>query len=135
MAKYLHTVDAINPHDGLIAAVSPVADVFHVTIRKLAAATSYGRGTLLDLSTGTAGDGKMVIHGTTPESSETLTANCILAEDYDIGTSVDVTAVAYRTGHFAQPKLIVKAGGSISAADKEALRDVGILLSDAFAVS
>ena len=42
------------------------------------------------------------------------------------------TAVAYRTGHFNSNALIV--GGeeyTFSAADKEALRSVGILISDA----
>ena len=135
MAVSLSEIQVVEPYDGLIASTTPKADAFHVTIRKLGTAATYKRGTLLDLSTGSAGDGKMVIHGTTAESNETLTPNCILADDYEIGTAADVTAVAYRTGHFAQPKLIVKDGSLITTADKEALRGVGILLSDAFAVS
>jgi hypothetical protein len=131
----LYTAESVNPYDGLVVSAYPPADVFHVTLRKLDSAATLKRGTLLDLSTGTAGDGKMVIHGTTAGSNETLTANCILADDYEVGTAADVIAVAYRTGHFAENKLTVKSGASISATDKETLRDLGILLSDAFELS
>ena len=131
----LYEVTAIDPHDGLIAATFPPADVFHITIRKLDAAATLKRGSLLDLSSGTAGDGKFVIHGTTAASNETLTANCILAEDTAVGTAADVTALAYRTGHFVENKLILAAGATLATGAKEALRDVGILLSDGFDVS
>lgn len=131
----LYEVTAIDPHDGLIAATFPPADVFHITIRKLDAAATLKRGSLLDLSSGTAGDGKFVIHGTTAASNETLTANCILAEDTAVGTAADVTALAYRTGHFVENKLILAAAATLATGAKEALRDVGILLSDGFDVS
>ena len=42
-----------------------------------------------------------------------------------------MVAIAYRTGHFNANTLIVKDEYEITAADKEALRSVGILLSDA----
>ena len=49
-------------YDGLIVANEPVADVFTVTIRKEAtAAATYKRGTVLALSAGTAGDGKLAV--------------------------------------------------------------------------
>ena len=118
-------------YDGLIVANEPVADVFTVTIRKEAAAATYKRGTVLALSEGTAGDGKYVILGTEAVSNETLTANCVLAEDVTVGTANDETAVAYRTGHFNSNALIMDAEHTFSAADKEALRGVGILISDA----
>lgn len=70
----------------------------------------------------------MHILGTTV-ASDTATANCILAEDVD--ATSETAALAYRTGHFATNKLIVKDEYTMTAADKEALRDVGILLSDA----
>ena len=86
-------------YDGLIVANEPVADVLTVTIRKEAtAAATYKRGTVLALSAGTAGDGKLVILGSTATTNETLTANCILAEDVEVGTTADVTVLAYRTG-------------------------------------
>jgi hypothetical protein len=131
----LYEVNAIDPHDGLIAAPFPPADVFHITVRKLAAAATLKRGTLLDLSTGSGGDGKYVIHGTNAGANETLTANCILAEDVDVGTAADVTALAYRTGHFIEGKLIIADGATLASGAKEALRDVGILLSDGFSVA
>lgn len=119
-------------YDGLIVANEPVADVFTVTIRKEAtAAATYKRGTVLALSVGTADGGKLVILGTTVASNEVLTANCILAEDVEVGTAADVTALAYRTGHFARNKLIVKDSYILKATDEEDLRKAGILLSDA----
>lgn len=111
-------------YDGLIVANEPVADVLTVTIRKEAtAAATYKRGTVMALSAGTAGDGKLVILGSTATTNETLTANCILAED--------VTVLAYRTGHFARNKLAVASGYTLKATDEEELRKAGILLSDA----
>lgn len=116
-------------YDGLIVANEPVADVFTVTIRKEAtAAATYKRGTVLALSAGT---GKLVILGSTATTNETLTANCILAEDVEVGTTTDVTVLAYRTGHFARNKLAVASGYTLKAADEEELRKAGILLSDA----
>lgn len=118
-------------YDGLIVANEPVADVLTVTIRKEAtAAATYKRGTVLALSAGTA-DGKLVILGSTATTNETLTANCILAEDVEVGTTADVTVLAYRTGHFARNKLAVASGYTLKATDEEELRKAGILLSDA----
>lgn len=117
-------------YDGLIVANEPVADVFTVTIHKEATtAATYKRGTVLALPAGTAGDGKLVILGST--ATETLTANCILAEDVEVGTATDVTVLAYRTGHFARSKLAVASGYTLKATDEEELRKAGILLSDA----
>lgn len=116
-------------YDGLIVANEPVADVFTVTIRKEAAAATYKRGTVLALSAG--GADKLVILGSTATTNETLTANCILAEDVEVGTTADVTALAYRTGHFARNKLAVANGYTLKATDEEELRKAGILLSDA----
>ena len=125
----LGTVD----YDGLIVTNEPVADVFTATIRKEASAkATLKRGTVLALSSGTAGDGKMVALGTTAASNETLTANAILCDDTEIGTGADVEATAYRTGHFARNKLIFGGSGyALKPADEEALRAAGILLSDA----
>lgn len=116
-------------YDGLIVANEPVADVFTVTIHKEAtAAATYKRGTVLALP---AGDSKLVILGSTATTNETLTANCILAEDVEVGTTADVTVLAYRTGHFARNKLAVASGYILKATDEEELRKAGILLSDA----
>ena len=124
--------------DNLIADMYPPADPFTVKIRKEATtAMVYKRGTVLALSaSGTAADGKMVILGTEPHKTsgaadEVLTANCVLAEDVEVGTDADAVAIAYRTGHFNENMLTVAASYTLSAADKEALRTAGILLSDA----
>ena len=66
-------------------------------------------------------------------AAEVLTPDCILADDIAVGTSAEVTALAYRTGHFARNKIIVKTGYTFTSANEQALRDKGILLSDAVA--
>lgn len=119
-------------YDGLIVANEPVADVFTVTIRREDAGTAtYKRGTVLALPAGTADNGKLVILGPAAADNETLTANCILAEDVEVGPAADVTVLAYRTGHFARNKLAVARGYTLKATDEEELRKAGILLSDA----
>ena len=119
-------------YDGLIVANEPVADVFTVTIRKAAtAAATNTRGTEQTLTARTARDSKQNHLHTTTTTNETLTANCILAEDVEVGTTADVTVLAYRTGHFARNKLAVASGYTLTATDEEELRKAGILLSDA----
>jgi hypothetical protein len=117
--------------ENLINSNIPEADVFSVPMR--AGLGPVKRGTVLALSAGSAGDSAMVILGTTAISNETLTANCVLAEDVETGGSggTAITALAYRTGHFNRNKLIVKAAYTLSATDEEELRKGGILLSDA----
>lgn len=138
MSKRLDETIGTVGYDGLIVDNTPDADVFTVTIRKEAsAAATYKRGTVLALSaSGTSADGKMVILGTDPHKTsgtadEVLEANCVLADDTDVGTAADATALAYRTGHFARNKMIVKTGYTMSATDEENLRKGGILLSGA----
>lgn len=132
MSKRLDENIGTVDYDGLIVTNEPVADVFTVTIRKEASEkATFKRGTVLALSSGTGGDGKMVALGTTAGSNETLTANAILCDDTEIGTAADVEATAYRTGHFARNKLIFSGEYTLKPADEEALRAAGILLSDA----
>ena len=119
-------------YEGLVVDINTPTDVMAVKIRKeTSKAAVLKRGTVLALSAGTAGDGEFVILGTDAKENETLTANCILAEDVEVGTAASAVALAYRTGHFAKDKLIVASGKSFTDKDKEALRDVGILISDA----
>ena len=127
LSKSLGTME----FDGLIADINPKLAVSGGTIRKLSKADTIKRGTVLALSGGTAGDGKMVALGTTAKSNETLTANAILCDDTKVGTDADVEATAYRTGHFARNKLAVASGYTLKATDEEELRKAGILLSDA----
>ena len=126
MSKRLdETIGAVG-FDNLINGQYPPAEVFTV-------AKTYKRGTVLALSAGTAGDGLRVILGTAAKSNETLTANCVLADDVEVGTASDAVATAYRTGHFNKNSLITDNSHAISETDKEALRSAGILLSDAVA--
>ena len=74
----------------------------------------------------------MVILGTEPVGAETLTASVILSDPVDATGGV-APAIAYRTGHFNRPALIVKDGYALTRADEENLRFGGILLSDALA--
>lgn len=107
-------------YDNLINGINPPAEVFHV---ELAAGQGVlERGTLL----ATADGGMVKI-----SSATTGKANAVLADTIDTGDGEAVIAVAYRTGHFNANKLIVADGYEITAADKEALRGVGILISDA----
>lgn len=132
MSKRLDENIGTVDYDGLIVTNEPVADVFTVTIRQeTSEKATFKRGTVLALSSGTGGDGKMVALGTTAGSNETLTANAILCDDTEIGTAADVEATAYRTGHFARNKLIFSGEYTLKPADEEALRAAGILLSDA----
>lgn len=134
MSKRLDETLGTVGYDNLINGSYPPAEPFSVVIRKGAAETTYKRGTVLALS---SSDGEYVILGTAAASggddgtTETLTANAILAEDVTVGTANDETAVAYRTGHFNSNALIMDEDHTFSAADKEALRGVGILISDA----
>lgn len=129
-------------YDNLIHDTYPEATVFAVTLAAVSAETMLKRGTVLARNA----DGKMVVLGsdvvddaeedeTGSEGTATATpavANCILANDCIAGTD-EVDVEAYRTGHFNRNKLIVADGYELTADDEEALRSVGILLSDAMA--
>lgn len=124
--------------DNLIADSYPPTDVFSV---QLAAGQGVlERGTLL------ARKDNGIMEVITEET--TGKANAVLAEPVDTGEPAvknqegdereitqeepeTVSGIAYRTGHFNACQLIVTETYEITAADREALRTVGILLSDA----
>lgn len=110
-------------YDNLINDATPEAEVFSVQIA--AGQGVLERGTLLATTDG----------GMKKISAETTgKANAVLAEAVDTGNGAAVTGIAYRTGHFNSNGLIVAEGYEITAADKEALRVAGILVSDAVAI-
>lgn len=109
-------------YDNLIHGTYPAAEVFAVELA--AGQGKLERGTLLAKN-----DGGMV----KISAATTGKANAVLADPIDT-TGGAVVGVAYRTGHFNANALIVGDGYEITAADKEALRAVGILLSDAVEV-
>lgn len=117
--------------DGLITDIKPPVIVRGGTIRKLSAAGTLTRGTILAKSTGSAGDGKLVILGTAKATNETLTADCILCEDTAVGTTEDVVAPVYYAGCFDLNKCTVKSGYTASVTDLDKLRERGILFKAA----
>lgn len=117
--------------DGLITDTNPALIVRGGTIRKLGTAGTLKRGTILAKSSGSAGDGKLVVLGNTAASNETLTADCILCDDVEVGTSADVTVPVYFAGCFDPDKCIVKDSYTITEADKDALRQRGIVFKAA----
>ena len=121
MAKRLDNVIGSMSPDNLINGLCPGAEVFSV---QLAAGQGVlARGTLL--ATSDAGMVKI-------SAATTGKANAVLAEEVDATEAA--TGIAYRTGHFNGNCLIVADGYEITAADKEALRVAGILISDAVAI-
>lgn len=119
MARLDEVIGSVG-YDNLINGQTPGAEVF--TVQLAAGQGVLERGTLLATA-----DGGMVKIST----ATTGKANAVLAEEVDTGTGEAVNAIAYRTGHFNANGLIVAEGYEITAADKEALRVVGILISDA----
>ena len=115
--------------DGLLTDIKPAPEVRGGTIRKLSAAATLKRGTILAKSSGTGGDGKLVALGTTAVSNETLTPDCVLCDDVEIGTAADV----YTAGCFDPDKVSVASGYSITDGDKDNLRMRGIVFKAAAA--
>lgn len=127
LSKSLGTME----FDGLIADINPKLVVSGGTIRKLSKADTIKRGTVLAKSGGTAGDNKLVVLGTAATGDEVLTANCILCDDVEVGTSDDVTVPVYLTGCFNTNKCIVADSYTMTEADKDALREGGIFFKAA----
>lgn len=122
-------------YDGLVSDLTPKTEVRAGTIRKLSAAATLKRGTVLAKSSGTAGDGKLVILGTTAETNETLTPDCILCDDVEVGTTADVTVPVYTAGCFDTDKVIVKDGTTLTDAHKDTLRKYGIVFKAVLAAN
>ena len=128
MTRDLHEkLGSVTP-ENLFAGMEPRPLTKAGVIRKFGAAGSLARGTLLAKSSGSAGDGKLVIFGTTAATNETLTADCVLAEDIDVGTANDENALIYISGNFNEDALILASGASLTEDDRTDLRVRGIIL-------
>lgn len=114
--------------ENLFAGMEPRKLTKAGVIRKLGTAGTLKRGTLLAKSSGSAGDGKLVIFGTTAATNETLTADCILAEDIAVGTANDENALVFIQGNFNEDALILASGASLTEDDRDALRIRNIIL-------
>lgn len=115
-------------YDGLVTNLTPSVQVSGGTICKLGAEATYKRGTLLAKSTK---DGKLYILGTTAASGDTLTPNCILCDAAAVGTVQDVLATVYTAGCFDPEKVTVADGYTLTEADKDKLRERGIVFKAA----
>lgn len=127
MAAYYENLGACVP-DNLIAGTDIPIVTASGTIR--AGQNALKRGTVLAISTGTTGDGKLVILGTaaTPET-ETMTAYAILADDVD--ATSEAVAEVYVSGQFNKNALIVGSSYTIKTDDIVALRNGGIFIESA----
>lgn len=122
--------------DGLFTDVVPAVQVRGGTIRKqTTSAVTLKRGTILAKSYGTAGDGKLVVLGTAAVSNETLTPDCILCDDIEVGTAADEKVAVYTAGCFDPDKVSAAASYSITETDKDNLRMRGIVFKDAAAAN
>lgn len=117
--------------DGLITDIKPAPEVRGAVIRKLSAAATIKRGTILAKSSGTAGDGKLVILGTEAASNEVLTPDCILCDDIEVGTAADEKVAVYTAGCFNIDRVAVADSYTITDGDKDNLRMRGIVFKAA----
>ena len=118
--------------DGLITDIKPAPEVRGGVIRKLSAAATLKRGTILAKS---AGDGKLVVLGTADVNNETLTPDCILCDDIEVGTAADEKVAVYTAGCFDIGKVTVSASYTITEGDKDNLRMRGIVFKAAAAAN
>ena len=128
MNRDLHEKLGSMEYEKLFAGLEPKALTHPATIRKLGTAATIKRGTLLAKSSGSGGDGKLVVFGTTAGSNETLTADCILTDDIEVGTAADENVLVYISGNFNEAALILATGATISETDRDELRKKGIIL-------
>lgn len=111
-------------YDNLISGMNPVTLVSGGTIAKLTEAATYMRGTVFAKSTN---DHMLYILGTQAPEGDSLTPDCILCDDKDIGTSADVPTAIYIAGCFNPDKVTVSNGYTMTEADKDKLRERGII--------
>ena len=57
--------------------------------------------------------------------------NCILCDDVEVGTAADATVAVYLAGCFNPDKLTMASSYTMKEADKDALRDAGIVFKAA----
>lgn len=118
--------------DGLITDIKPAPEVRGGVIRELSAAATLKRGTILAKS---SGDGKLVVLGSAAKENETLTPDCILCDDIDVGTAADEKVAVYTAGCFDIGKVTVASTYNITEGDKDNLRMRGIVFKAAAAAN
>lgn len=126
--KYLSSKLGEMEFDGLLTGINPVPIIQGGTIAKGTAAVDLVRGTILAKSTTT---GKLSILGTDAGTGDTLTPDCILCDDVEVGTDADVNVPVYFAGCFDPEKVTVAEGYTLTEADKDKLRERGIIFKAA----
>ena len=116
-------------YDGLITGLVEEVRSDGRTIAKGSTEVTYKRGTVFARS---VTDGKLYILGSAPASGDTLTPDCILPDDTEVGTGADVNVAAYTGGRFDPGKVIVKDGHTMTNAERDALRIRNIEFTAAF---
>lgn len=117
--------------DGLVTGINPAVQVRGGIIAAPGGAVTYKRGTVFAKSTM---DNKLYILGTTAASGDTLTPDCILCDDTEMDGS-DVTVAVYTAGCFDTGKVTVADSYTMSEADKDKLRERGIVFKAASAAN
>ena len=103
-------------------------------LNHIAWTASDGKQVLKDVNLN-VGDGKLVVLGTAAVSNETLTPDCILCDDIEVGTAADEKVAVYTAGCFDIGKVTVSASYTITEGDKDNLRMRGIVFKAAAAAN
>jgi len=111
-------------YDGLITDLNPPVEVRGRVIAKQSSEKTFLRGTIFARS---KADSKLYILGSTPDTGDTLTPDCILCDDSEIGTVNDLDTPVYTAGCFHPGKVTVADGYTISDADLDELRKRNIV--------
>ena len=76
-----------------------------------------------------------MILGSTAANNETLTPDCVLCDDVEVGTAADENVAVYTAGCFDPDKVTVAESYTISQTDKDNLRMRGIVFKAAAAAN
>lgn len=107
----------------IIAGSNIPVSVCHVTIAQTEKEVTLKKGTVLALNS----SGKCVVYS----GAEGTKPAYILAEDVTTSTTADVTGEAFQSGEFVENNLITGESYTLTANDKETLRNAGIFLTKA----
>lgn len=113
--------------DGLVTDIVPAVQVRGGVIAGVASKTVLKRGTVLAKSTAT---GKLSVLGSSTPND--LTADCILCDDVEVD-STDAKVVVYTAGCFDINKVTIAEGHTITEAERDKLRERGIVFKAAAA--
>ena len=126
---YLCNKIAVMDFDGLISDINPPVQTRGAAIAKTAAKETYKRGSIMAKS---SADGRLYILGEPAAGGDVLTPDCVLCDDTVTDVAQDLPVVVYTAGCFNPEKTSVKSGYDITEADKDKLRERGIVFKAAF---